>query len=134
MSRGQVWPRELEAATVVELDDDGTRLPVDVGDGAPVAVGDAEAAVVAGAEDAVADGALGSVGEAETVAAEASLAVEQCAGDGVEFGDVAAPVGDHHAAGEICSAACHQSAISRAFASTRVAATVSLPCSAAYAR
>ena len=84
---------------------------------------------------AVADGELGAVVEAEAVAAEPAFAVEEGAGDRVELGDVGAPVGDHRAArrGRRC-AACHQSATSCAFASTRPAATVSLPCWAAWAR
>ena len=78
-------------------------LAVDGGDGAAAAVGDAEAAVVADAEDPVADGELDAVVEAEPVAAEPSFAVDEGAGDGVELGDVGAPVGDHRAAGEVAA-------------------------------
>ena len=41
--------------------------------------------------------------EAESVAAEPSVAVEEGAGGGVELGDVGAAVGDHRAAGEVAA-------------------------------
>src|SRR5688572_30208801 len=65
------------------------------------AVGDVEAAVVAGAEDAVAGDELGAVVEVQAFATKTSLAVEERAGDGVQLGDVGAPVGDHRAAPKI---------------------------------
>jgi hypothetical protein len=58
-------------------------------------------AVVPGAKYPVADRELEAAVEPELLATKPALRIEQCAGDGVELCDVGAPVGDHHADGEI---------------------------------